>query len=94
MRSLSEEFLYFRGQPVEIMTNDNKRFCGIVLDSDVGGVSLIDNRTRIILIPFAHINAVVEPKMRLKPLCDDDTCECEEREHEHDRDHDIDRFRR
>lgn len=81
MRSLCEEFKYFRGQPVEIITEGIK-FCGIDIDSDDDEVEIIDECNRIVLIPFRHIDAVIEPKMKLTRFCGENDCRCEEEEEE------------
>jgi hypothetical protein len=73
---LHEVFRRFKGQPVEILTSDGVRYCGIDLDSDNESVEIIDERSRVILIPFAHIDAVVEPMMKLTRFCGDNDCDC------------------
>lgn len=83
MSKLEELFKRFKGQPVEILTEDGVRYCGIDLDSDDDNVEIIDKCSRIVFIPFAHITAVVEPKMKLSRFCGDDDCDCKEK---HDKD--------
>lgn len=85
---LAEVFKRFKGQPVEVLTEDGVRYCGIDLVSDNDSVEIIDDDSRIILIPFAHITAVVEPKMKLTRFCGDDDCDC--RKHNGDCDCDCD----
>lgn len=74
---LEQLFKRFKGQPVEILTDDGVRYCGIDLDSDDESVEIIDKCSRVILIPFRHIDAVVEPKMKLTRFCADDDCDCD-----------------
>lgn len=69
-------FKHYKGQPVEILTDDGVRYCGIDLDFNNESVEIIDKRSRVIYIPYKHITAVVEPKMKLTRFCADDDCEC------------------
>lgn len=78
-----ELFRRFKGQPVEILTEDGVRYCGIDLNANDESVEIIDKCSRVIFIPYAHICAVVEPKMRLNHFCGDDDCDCKGRK-EHD----------
>ena len=72
----------FKGQPIEILTGDGVRYCGIELSACDDGVEIIDKRSRIIFIPFRHIDAVVEPKMHLTPFCGERDCECRKEDDE------------
>jgi len=85
--SLERLFERFKGQPIEILTSDGVRYCGIELMACEDGVEIIDKCSRVIFIPFRHIDAVVEPKMKLTPFCGEIDCECRkddcECEHEH-----------
>lgn len=75
--NLERLFKHYKGQPVEILTEDGVRYCGIDLDSNNESVEIIDKRSRVIYIPFKHITAVVEPKMKLTRFCADDDCDCD-----------------
>jgi len=66
----------YKGQPIEILTNDGVRYCGIELMCGDDGVEIIDKCSRVIFLPFCHINAVVEPKMKLTAFCGERDCEC------------------
>ena len=66
----------YKGQPIEVLTSDRVRYCGIELMASDDGVELIDDCSRIIFIPFCHINAVIEPKMKLTPFCGNVDCVC------------------
>ena len=66
----------YRGQPIECLTSDGVRYCGIELMVCGDGVEIIDKCNRIIFIPFRHIDAVVEPKMTLNPFCGRSSCKC------------------
>ena len=66
----------FKGQPVEILTSDGVRYCGIVLAVCEESVEIIDDCSRIIFILFAHIDAVIEPMMRLRRFCGEKDCVC------------------
>ncbi|MCL2495263.1 MAG: hypothetical protein FWE98_06360 [Oscillospiraceae bacterium] len=84
----------YKGQPVEILTSDGVRYCGIVLMVCEEAVEIIDKCSRVIFIPFRHIDAIVEPKMKLTPFCARVDCECHkddcecERDNDHRRDYD------
>lgn len=78
-KKLEEVFKRFKGQPVEILTEDGVRYCGIDINPDDESVEIIDKCSRIILIPYAHITAVVEPQQRLMRFCSDDDCDCKDR---------------
>lgn len=82
--TLEKLFKRYKGQPVEILTTDEVRYCGIVLESGDDYVEIIDKCNRIIYIPFDHITAVVEPKMKLNRFCEEDDCDCDEVEDECD----------
>lgn len=80
--SLEKLFERFKGQPIEVLTSDGVRYCGIDLNSNGDSVEIIDKCNRIVFIPFAHIDAVVEPMMRLTRFCGDNDCDChKKREH-------------
>jgi len=79
MRKLCEEFKHFRGQPIEIIAH-GMQICGIVVESDEDGVALVDHFGRITRIENKHIEAVIQPQMRLRHLCKRSNCECCERE--------------
>jgi len=96
--SLERLFDRFKGQPVEVITED-VRICGIVLMVCEEGVELIDKCSRIIFLPFRHIDAIIEPKMKLTPFCGHvdcecrhDDCPCEEEERDNDKDKCKDRY--
>ena len=65
MRNLFEEFKHFEGQPVKIFTDDGKTHTGIDINACEDAVRIIDDRGRMILVQYKHIDAVVEPQMRL-----------------------------
>lgn len=87
--SLFEEFKKFEGQPVEIFTDDGKMYCGIDLAAFADYVRILDDCGRTIFIDYTHIDAVVEPQMKLRRCCRDQ-CDCDR---DNDRDHDRDRDR-
>jgi hypothetical protein len=72
----------FKGQPIEVLTSDGVRYCGIELACGGDGLEIIDKRSRVIFIPFRHIDAVVEPKMKL--TCFSEKVDCEREECEKD----------
>ena len=83
----------FLGQPIEVLTSDGVRYCGIVLTCCGEALEIIDRCSRVIFIPFRHIDAIVEPKMKLTPFCGERDCDCR-REHEEcecEREHGYDR---
>lgn len=81
---LEHLFKRYKGQPVEILTDDGVRYCGIDLDYDDDSVEIIDRYSRVIFIPFKHITAVVEPKMKLTRFCADNDCDCEDSDEKDD----------
>ena len=74
--TLEKLFERYQGQPIEVLTSDGVRYCGIELMYSNDGVEIIDKCSRVIFIPYAHIDAVVEPKMKLTPFCGDKDCDC------------------
>jgi len=84
--TLEKLFERYKGQPVEILTNDGVRYCGIELVAGSDFVEIIDKCSRVVFIPFCHIDAVVEPKMKLTPFCGEKDCECRKDDCECDRD--------
>lgn len=89
MRKLTEELKRLKGQPVEIITESGFKFCGIDAESDEDSVLLIDDKGRPVLIVNNHIDAIIEPQMKLKRVCGDDDCDCR-----NNRENDDDRSRR
>ena len=67
---------HFRGQPIECLTSDGVRFCGIALLVCGDGVKIVGKCNRVIFVPFRHIDAVVEPRMVLPPFCGKPGCRC------------------
>lgn len=103
--TLFDEFRKFEGQPVKIFTDDGKVHCGIDMEAFETAVRILDDCGRTLFIEFSHIDAVVEPQMRLRRCCRDE-CRCrrdddddrddrdddrDDRDRECDRDHDRDR---
>lgn len=85
-KNLCEEFRHFEGQPVEIFTDDERMHCGIVVNAYEGAVRIIDACGRPTFLEYSHIDAVVEPQMRVRccrkrHCCDrDNDRECEGRD--------------
>ena len=77
MPSLCQLFKHYRGQPIEVIT-EGIRVCGINVESDEDGVTLVDRKGRLVRISFCKIEAVIEPQMKLRRLCERDDCECHE----------------
>jgi hypothetical protein len=73
---LYEEFKKFEGSPVKIFTDSGRCYCGIDLVAREDCVLIMDKCSRMILIPYMHIDAVVEPQMELDNCCNDN-CDCE-----------------
>lgn len=89
--TLFEEFKRFEGQPVEIFTDDGRKHCGIDIEAFETAVRIIDDCGRTQLIEFRHIDAVVEPMMRLRRCCNECKCHRDRDEDENgDRDRDDD----
>ena len=82
MRCLYEEFRRYRGQEVEIFTRDGRKFRGVDVENDDECVRIVDRCGRVILIEFCHIDAVVEPQMKVRCCREKDECE-ESREDMH-----------
>ena len=72
MNHLFKEFKCFEGQPVKIFTDDGKTHTGIDINALEDAVRIIDNNGRLVLIEYRHIDAVVEPQMRLNRFCNED----------------------
>ena len=81
----------YLGQPIECLTSDGVRYCGIELSSCADGVEIIDKCSRVIFIAMRHIDAIVEPKMKLTPFCNRIDCECRKDDCECDHDHERER---
>jgi len=64
-RNLFEEFRRLEGQPVKILMNDHNIFIGLVLTACEFSVRLLNRCGDIVLIEYAHIDAVEEPQMKL-----------------------------
>lgn len=96
--NLYQEFKKFEGQPVKILTSDGKSHCGIDLMAYDDSVRIINKCNKTILIPYDHIDAVIEPQMELERCCRDH-CDCRrdndyddnDRDYERDNDRDYDR---
>lgn len=73
---LERVFKKFKGQPVEILTEGGMKICGVDCDSDEDSVDIVDRKGRTVHVAFRHIEAVVEPRMRLDRICGDDDCNC------------------
>lgn len=73
--NLYQEFKKYEGQPVKIYTDDGKVHCGIELVAYDDAVKILDKCGRTIFIDYSHVDAVVEPMMRLDRCCRDH-CEC------------------
>jgi len=85
---LEKLFKRYKGQPIEVITESGMKYCGILAYAYDGYIELIDGRGRTIRIEDRKIEAIVEPRMRLHRLCDEDDCCCEEeREHKHKHKH-------
>ena len=95
--SLCHEFKKYEGQPVKVYTDDGRTHTGISLACYDDAVRILDRCGRIIFIEFCHIDAVVEPMMKLHRCCrescceefEDDECREERRCREKDRDDDC-----
>ena len=79
MPNLCQIFKHFRGQPIEVIT-EGIRVCGIDVESDEDGVTLVDRMGRLVRIENCKVEAVIEPQMRLRKLCKHCDCECEREE--------------
>lgn len=75
--SLFEEFKRYEGQPVKIYTDDGRVHCGIDVHAFGDYVRLLDECSRTLFIDYEHIDAVVEPQMRLHKCCHDH-CKCKD----------------
>lgn len=85
MYKLNAELKKLKGQPVEIITESGFKFCGVDCDVEDDSVTLVDSKGRLVFIAIDHIDALVEPQMRLKRICGDNDCECR---NDHDDDDD------
>ena len=78
--NLYHEFRHLEGQPVKIMMNDHNTFYGLVLTACECSCRIMNRCGDIMLIEYAHIDAVEEPQMRL--LCHCEGCGCGGRKRE------------
>lgn len=85
--NLLELFKRYKGQPIEVITESGMKYCGIEVDFDDEGVDIIDCKGRTVHIESRHIEAVIEPRMKLHRLCKDNDCCC--RREDEDRDCDC-----
>lgn len=90
MCRLNAELKKLKGQPVEIITESGFKFCGVDTDVDDNSVTLVDDKGRLVLIAIDHIDALIEPQMKLNRVCGDNDCDCR---HDHDDDDDDNRNR-
>lgn len=87
--NLQELFIIYKGQPIEVITKSGMKYCGILAAVEDESIDIIDSKSRTVHIENSKIEAVIEPRMKLDRLCEDDNCCCEnEREHERDDDDD------
>ena len=78
---LDELLRRYKGQPIEVITESGMKYCGILVSAEDGGIDIIDAKSRVVHIELRKIEAVIEPKMKLKRLCEEDDCCCEEEDH-------------
>lgn len=73
-----EKYKRYKGQPIEVITRSGFKYCGILVEiCDNESVKLIDHKGRTVDVEICHIEAVVEPRMKLHRLCGDNDCDCE-----------------
>lgn len=71
------EYKRYKGQPIEVLTRSGMKYCGILVDVDDNeGIDIIDCKGRTVHIEIRHIEAIVEPRMKLQRLCGNDACCC------------------
>jgi len=73
---MEELFERFRGQPVQVMTCDGVRYCGIVVVTCRNSIEIVDKCDRVAFVPLKRINAIVEPMMEEFSFCDETDCDC------------------
>lgn len=76
MCKLTAELKKLKGQPVEVITESGFKFCGVDADVEDNSVTLVDSKGRLVFIAIDHIDALIEPQMRLKRVCGDNDCDC------------------
>lgn len=86
MCRLNAELKKLKGQPIEIITESGFKFCGVDTDVEDNSVTLVDNKGRVVFIAIDHIDALIEPQMRLKPVCGDSDCDCMDDHNDDDND--------
>lgn len=74
---LEKIFKKYKGQPVEVITESRMKYCGIVVEICNHGLDIIDCKGRTVHLENKHIEAVIEPRMKLNRLCARDDCQCE-----------------
>lgn len=88
-----DKYKRYKGQPIEVITESGMKYCGILVEiCDSESLEIIDGKGRTVDIEVRHIEAVIEPRMKLHRLCEDNDCCCrEEREERRNhRDNDCD----
>lgn len=78
--NLKELFDRYKGQPIEVITESGMKYCGILVAAYDDGIDIIDAKSRTVHIETRKIEAIIEPRMKLKRLCEEDDCCCEEDE--------------
>ena len=76
--NLKELFERYKGQPIQVITESGMKYCGILVSAQDGGVDIIDGRGRTVHIENEKIEAIIEPRMKLKRLCEDNDCCCDQ----------------
>lgn len=74
-----EKYRRYKGQPIEVIARSGMKYCGILVEiCDNEGIDLIDHKGRTVHVEVCHIEAVIEPRMKLHRLCGDDDCCCKD----------------
>ena len=79
---LEEILKRYKGQPIQVITESGMKYCGILVSACDDGIDIIDAKNRIVHIELRKVEAIIEPKMKLRRLCEENDCCCEEHRHE------------
>lgn len=81
--NLKDLFNRYKGQPIEVITESGMKYCGILVDVyDDNSIDIIDGKSRTVHIEARKIEAIIEPRMKLHRLCEEDDCCCKEENEE------------
>lgn len=88
-RHLEYKFKRYKGQPIEVITESGMKYCGTLISVNNEGIDILDCKERVVHVENRHVEAIIEPRMKLQRLCKDNDCCC--KDHCNENDHSCDR---